>query len=248
MDNYLFRIFCINKDCSNESFITESNKHDWTRDDKSLFDSIGVEYETLECSKCHSSHPNIFNEKEECVFNKDEIKYCNKCNGVIPLARLKAMPKTNMCSVKCIENQNEFYETIKQEKKIWPLIPSGYENCTRCKSRNEIAWSENNKEFYIRCSTIPKCRKMLPLPSFYNNSEGKIIFFDLRKLMADQLLFHAKECRKIKDIETIKKINSEAYSRIENKKMKNKRPSNKAIRLYESTKLLIEEIKKVNSI
>ena len=240
MKNYLYRIFCVNKNCSNQTYITKNNKSQWIRDDKSLFDSIGVEYETLECSKCHSSHPNIFDINGECVFNKNEIKYCNRCNGVIPLARLKAMPKTNMCSVKCIEDQTDFYNNIEKEKKIWPSIPEGYKKCTKCESDNEVAWSENNKEFYIRCSTIPKCRKMIPMPKKIHTNFGSKYYNILSSY--EDLMKIALEARKNKDLKTLKDISIEFSSRVSLKEFKEKNPTKTSLKGEEQTKIWIKEL------
>ena len=145
-----------------------------------------------------------------------------------------------MCSVKCINDQNEFYETIKKEKKIWPLIPPGYENCTRCKSRNEIAWSENNKEFYIRCSTIPKCRKMIAMPKIKETKLGKK-YYDILSSF-DDLMEIALESRKDKDLKTLKEINKEFVSRISLKQFKGKNPTNTSIKGEEQTRNWIKEL------
>ena len=74
MTDFLYRIFCTNRNCLNEFLITEDNKNDWQKKDKNLFDSLRLEYEILECSKCKEPHPNIFDKNENCIFNKNKIK------------------------------------------------------------------------------------------------------------------------------------------------------------------------------
>ena len=64
MTDFLYRIFCTNNRCLHEFLITEKNKEEWQRNDKNLFDSLRLEYEILECSKCKEPHPNIFDKDE----------------------------------------------------------------------------------------------------------------------------------------------------------------------------------------
>ena len=240
MTNFLYRIFCTNKNCLNEFLITDSNKSEWTRKDKNLFDSLRLEYETIECSKCKEPHPNIFDKNNDCIFNKDKIKYCSKCNGVIPLRRLEAMPLTNICSPQCIESIKEKYAEATKEKP-WPKVPRGHETCERCGSPTQISFNNVNKEFYISCSTIPKCRRMKPMPKYIDTKTG-LKEYDILGSFED-LMEAALTARKNRDINGLKSINSEFYRRVENRKMKNKRPMKTAVKGYEQTNAWIEELK-----
>ena len=240
MTDFIYRIFCTNKNCLNEFLITDSNKTEWTREDKDLFDSLRLEYETLECSKCNEPHPNIFDKNEDCIFNKDKIKYCFRCNMVIPLARLAAMPKTNMCSVKCIEESKEERE-IAERPEVWPKVPKGHETCERCGSPTQVSFSNANKEYYISCSRIPLCRKMKPMPKFVDTKSGQIEYDILGGF--EDLMQAALTARKNKDIKALESINNEFYRRIEKRKMNNKRPMKTAVKGHEQTNAWIKELK-----
>jgi len=237
-ENYIYRIYCTK--CLRETYIDEDNQHEWIKEDKSLFDSVGLEYELLECSKCGEPYPNIFGKDNKCVFNKDEIRYCNRCHSVIPLKRLLAMPQTNMCSVKCIKDQKQEYEEMKKPK-TWPSVPQGHEECKRCGSKTEVAWSETNKEYYIRCSTIPKCRRMVPMPKFVDTKSGQMEYDVLGGF--EDLMQAALTARKNKDIKALESINKEFYRRIEKRKMNNKRPMKTAVKGHEQTNAWIKELK-----
>ena len=79
------------------------------------------------------------------------------------------------------------------------------------------------------------------MPKFVDTKTGKKEYDILGSF--ENLMEAALAARKNKDINALKSINSEFYRRVENRKMKDKRPMKTAVKGYEQTNAWIEELK-----
>ena len=79
------------------------------------------------------------------------------------------------------------------------------------------------------------------MPKFVDTKSGQMEYDILGSF--EDLMEAALTARKNRDINGLKSINSEFYRRVENRKMKNKRPMKTAVKGYEQTNAWIEELK-----
>lgn len=77
--------------------------------------------------------------------NKISSKRCHRCGEPIPQGRLKAMPKTNVCT------------TCANELKSQPTVNriQDYGNCPRCGSKLKLC--HGPRVDFVGCSSFPKC-------------------------------------------------------------------------------------------
>ena len=229
-----WRVYCGKSDCS---FFVHLN----LKDLKNFFDSkfkreiyeknrdydiniFSFLYDEIMCGKCESFPLHIINNKHEYILDPDNIVPCERCEKPILLTRLKAVKNTKICTVCARGNEmNEsekikiFNDTIIPKS---PPIPPEMSKCEKCGSDSTTRYVQSTGNWFLGCSTFPKCwwRKNLPQ---IGEVKGANIIFNM-KGTALELLNAAKEACKVKNKKVVNDILEEMNYRKENRIIKGK--------------------------
>jgi len=105
------------------------------------------------CYKCRDKNFILTDDKDQHIFDMENLVLCTSCELPIPILRLKSTQ--NKFCVTCAEEG----ELIKSEKNRlgvqFPNIPR--KNCPRCKKGYQVArYSKPNNSFFKGCSEYDK--------------------------------------------------------------------------------------------
>lgn len=222
------RFICYNPKCKHEiDFTIEQLEeiyediYDDLKKFKSIYEGCKL-YNEIECSNCTEDNFYIFNSQGRMVVDPDHISRCSNCQGPIPLPRIETQPETNICLPSCAE---EVMENSKLPEMIYPEIPEGKNICPKCNSRTEVRYSDKTNNFFLGCSTFPKCwyKSQLPDNVYFKDTYNDEFVLNLLGSYSD-LKYAASVARQKKNKQILDKIKSEIERRIEKREKQNKKP------------------------
>lgn len=83
---------------------------------------------------------------------------CSICFNYISKGRIEAMPQANTC-IYCAEAS---YSQVYEPPAHYPQPPKDKTSCPRCKKPTWVQQNHSNQEYFLACSSFPKCRWTSP--------------------------------------------------------------------------------------
>ena len=107
----------------------------------------------LICSVCSKAPEFIYNDRSDLLFDLTNLTHCSECENPVPVARLKAVPGTSVCTGCASQGASD-----SQTPPPHPQPPPDLRTCPRCGSSSEMRQNGQDKSWFIGCSTYPDCR------------------------------------------------------------------------------------------
>lgn len=114
--------------------------------------SVGSLWGRMRCGRCGTREIRISDAAGRALIDPAAITPCRTCGCPIPLPRLEALPDTDVC-VLCREEEGNHLPAPPH-----PQPPANERKCPRCGSPTVVRQNSDNHEFFLGCTSFPKCR------------------------------------------------------------------------------------------
>jgi len=234
-----WRIYCGNKSCdfSVELKFSELRNYFDSKFNKKIYETnkeydiniFSELYDDIMCGNCEEFPLIIIDNHHQLILDPKNIIPCEECEKPILLTRLKIAKGTKVCTPCARKNEKNEVERIKifndEVMPPSPPVPNNMKICERCGANSTTRYTISTGNWFVACSTFPKCWWKKQMPQIAN-VKGANISFDLKD-SANNLLYAAKEAVKVNNLQILKDIYEEMIYRQENRivrgKSKNRR-------------------------
>jgi hypothetical protein len=104
------------------------------------------------CQNCKArGDAHIYDDKDRLLYDPERTKHCAACDALIPFARIELNPQTNVCTACAQEGAQP------QQATPYPQPPADMKTCAKCGAATAMYQNTKFKNWFVGCSTYPKC-------------------------------------------------------------------------------------------
>jgi hypothetical protein len=116
------------------------------------YSNIAELWPKFRCSRCGSRHVCVSDEDKGLLLDPENVRRCQDCGIAILLPRIQALPTAITCQVCAQEGEQP------ERPSPYPTPPPSLSICPRCKRPTVVRENMTDGNYFIGCTSFPKCR------------------------------------------------------------------------------------------